>query len=50
MYNKATLDSIAGALSLNAEEFATGIGSEDEQTLTIPTGRFLTDDQVETTL
>lgn len=48
MYNKATIDQIAGALGLNAEEFATGISSEDEQSLTLPSGRFLTSEQVET--
>jgi hypothetical protein len=48
MYNKATIDKIAGMLGLNAEEFATGFTSEDEVELKLAEGRFLTKEQEET--
>jgi len=48
MYNKATIDQIAGALGLNAEEFATGFTSEKEVELKLNEGRFLTKQQEET--
>ena len=47
MYNKATLDQIAGMLGLNAEEFATGHASETEVELKLADGRFLTIEQEE---
>jgi hypothetical protein len=48
MYNKAVIDQIAGMLGLNAEEFATGLTSENEVELKLPVGRFLTTEQEET--
>lgn len=48
MYNKETQDLIAGALGLNAEEFATGLASKDEVELKLAEGRFLTKTQEET--
>ena len=50
MYNKATLDHIAGVLGLDAEEFATGIASEKEVQLKLAEGRFLSKDQEATLL
>lgn len=48
MYNKDITDRIAGMLGLNAEEFAKGITSEQEVDLTLPSGRFLTQEQEDT--